>query len=486
MSTAVFYQPDQLGVEEVHQNHHHHQNHNHSTSSTNSTSSSSQNTTVPPLPPLAHLMPLSSSSQTAAQTSTSSSTGPAATASASGSGPAPTSSDFMYPVVSSANSYPGYQASPEVAPQSSSYHSSINNTPATPLNNNYTASAAMLAPHNSIPGPSAPMMAQHPLVGGPGPSSHPVPFAGPQVQEKCTCKSNPNRIPRPRNAFILFRQKYHQSVLDESTEAKTNPEVSRELGRRWRSLSPQEREHWTNLAEEEKKNHAKKYPNYRYTPRRHGKGKHCPSCQQKHMRQAQMNQQQQQQQQQQKQNMMRSSSSDQDGLLGQQNLQKSPLNQSSNFAPQMQPFSLQQQYSSGQQSLSGQPLQQPLQQSQQPQQQGNPYMSSQMGQFVFQSPFNQVGPQFGFPEQQQQQPQQQQQQQQAQGSPQQQVVSGQGQGQHPNEKMGFVDMNQPHFMGYEQGGSHQQRFNSLPTAAMGGSSYNGHEVYMQPQAPHQR
>lgn len=102
-----------------------------------------------------------------------------------------------------------------------------------------------------------------------------------KMQLKCTCKLNQNRIPRPRNAFILFRQKYHQLVLDELSEAKTNPEVLRELGRRWRALSVEERAHWTNLAEEEKKNHAKRYPNYRYTPRRNGKSKHCQACQTK-------------------------------------------------------------------------------------------------------------------------------------------------------------------------------------------------------------
>ncbi|KAL6454631.1 RFG1 Repressor of filamentous growth 1 [Candida maltosa Xu316] len=98
---------------------------------------------------------------------------------------------------------------------------------------------------------------------------------------KCICKSKVNKIPRPRNAFILFRQKYHQTVLDEGTIIRTNPEVSRELGRRWRNLSPQEKDHWNNLAEEEKKNHAKKYPGYRYTPRRNGKNKNCPVCKDK-------------------------------------------------------------------------------------------------------------------------------------------------------------------------------------------------------------
>ncbi|QEL57982.1 hypothetical protein CJJ09_000012 [Candidozyma auris] len=175
-------------------------------------------------------------------------------------------SDFMYPVVSAANSYAGYQTSPEAPTSQSgtSYHSSINNTRRRP--------------------PAA---------------------AGGCAPRKVHVQAEPEPNPRPRNAFILFRQKYHQSVLDESTEAKTNPEVSRELGRRWRALSPQEREHWSNLAEEEKKNHAKKYPNYRYTPRRHGKGKSCPSCQQKQLRQQQQQQHQQQQHQQQHQQNQR-------------------------------------------------------------------------------------------------------------------------------------------------------------------------------------
>ncbi|CUM64609.1 uncharacterized protein PRCAT00002217001 [Priceomyces carsonii] len=108
------------------------------------------------------------------------------------------------------------------------------------------------------------------------------------IEEKCTCKSSPNKIPRPRNAFILFRQKYHQAVLDEGGVIRTNPEVSRELGRRWRALPPDEKDHWNNLAEEEKKNHARKYPGYRYAPRRNGKNKGCPACRQKALRQQQL------------------------------------------------------------------------------------------------------------------------------------------------------------------------------------------------------
>lgn len=108
--------------------------------------------------------------------------------------------------------------------------------------------------------------------------------------DKCTCKSNANRIPRPRNAFILFRQKNHQLVLEEGSVIRTNPDVSRELGKRWRSLSREEKEHWNKLAEEEKIAHAKKYPGYKYTPRRNGKNKGCPACRQKALRQHQAQQ----------------------------------------------------------------------------------------------------------------------------------------------------------------------------------------------------
>ncbi|KAG7663291.1 RFG1 [[Candida] subhashii] len=132
---------------------------------------------------------------------------------------------------------------------------------------------------------------QQPVIGGVADGNTTVSVR----QDKCICKSNANRIPRPRNAFILFRQKYHQTVLDEGSVIRTNPEVSRELGRRWRALSPEEKEHWNNLAEEEKKNHAKKYPGYRYTPRRNGKNKNCLVCREKALKQQQQQQQQVQQ-----------------------------------------------------------------------------------------------------------------------------------------------------------------------------------------------
>lgn len=185
-------------------------------------------------------------------------------------------SDMGYGLVSN-NMYPSYDHSVnDLMPQSNLtglYHLSVNTTPASTFpTSNYTTSSMVGGQSLPISMPAS------------GPAQSPTLVQPGAPLDKCTCKSNPNRIPRPRNAFILFRQKYHQSVLDESAEAKTNPEVSRELGRRWRTLSAVERDHWNNLAEEEKRNHAKKYPNYRYTPRRNGKNKNCPVCHLKNKR----------------------------------------------------------------------------------------------------------------------------------------------------------------------------------------------------------
>ncbi|ONH72656.1 Repressor of filamentous growth 1 [Pichia kudriavzevii] len=86
-----------------------------------------------------------------------------------------------------------------------------------------------------------------------------------------------HQIPRPRNAFILFRQKHHQALIEEGNQLKSNPEVSKELGEKWRALSDEEKQYWNNLAEEEKRLHAEKYPGYKYTPKRKSKKK-CDFC----------------------------------------------------------------------------------------------------------------------------------------------------------------------------------------------------------------
>lgn len=99
--------------------------------------------------------------------------------------------------------------------------------------------------------------------------------------EKCLCKRSRSKIPRPRNAFILFRQRYHREVLLELHEMKSNPEVSKELGRRWRALPASEKEHWNTMAKQEKEDHARRYPNYKYAPRKNRSLRNCQVCRNK-------------------------------------------------------------------------------------------------------------------------------------------------------------------------------------------------------------
>lgn len=82
------------------------------------------------------------------------------------------------------------------------------------------------------------------------------------------------KIPRPRNAFILFRQHHHRLLIEEWTtqgvDIPHNSKISKILGVRWKSLSDEERAHWEEQARKEKYEHEKKYPDYRYKPmRRH-------------------------------------------------------------------------------------------------------------------------------------------------------------------------------------------------------------------------
>ncbi|GMM56251.1 hypothetical protein DAKH74_028670 [Maudiozyma humilis] len=99
-----------------------------------------------------------------------------------------------------------------------------------------------------------------------------------KIPKKCVCKKSPGsaeHIPRPRNAFILFRQHLHYSIFPKDRymlvtqgSFKTNSEVSREIGKRWRELPADEKKYWQDLALKEKEMHKQKYPDYKYAPRK--------------------------------------------------------------------------------------------------------------------------------------------------------------------------------------------------------------------------
>ncbi|PVI07253.1 hypothetical protein DM02DRAFT_513335 [Periconia macrospinosa] len=85
----------------------------------------------------------------------------------------------------------------------------------------------------------------------------------------CLCQPEP-KIPRPRNAFILYRQ-HHQHEIVARHPGLANPEISKIIGERWKAESDESKRVWQDLAQLEKERHQEQYPDYRYQPRRVGK-----------------------------------------------------------------------------------------------------------------------------------------------------------------------------------------------------------------------
>lgn len=85
----------------------------------------------------------------------------------------------------------------------------------------------------------------------------------------CLCQPDP-KIPRPRNAFILYRQ-HHQAAIVAQNPGLANPDISKIIGEQWKAQPESVRNEWKALAEEEKIRHQQQYPEYRYQPRRGGR-----------------------------------------------------------------------------------------------------------------------------------------------------------------------------------------------------------------------
>ncbi|KAI9795489.1 MAG: hypothetical protein M1833_007019 [Piccolia ochrophora] len=79
--------------------------------------------------------------------------------------------------------------------------------------------------------------------------------------------SKKNRIPRPPNAFILYR-KHHHPLLKENDPSMHNNEISVILGRQWKNETPETKAHFKSLAEQVKQEHTKAHPEYQYQPRK--------------------------------------------------------------------------------------------------------------------------------------------------------------------------------------------------------------------------
>ncbi|KAF5356157.1 hypothetical protein D9756_003981 [Leucocoprinus leucothites] len=74
------------------------------------------------------------------------------------------------------------------------------------------------------------------------------------------------RIPRPRNAFMLFRSAFHREKRLAKTIEKDHRHISRIIGLCWAELPEAEKDVWRQKAELEKQQHALAYPEYRFKP----------------------------------------------------------------------------------------------------------------------------------------------------------------------------------------------------------------------------
>lgn len=82
-----------------------------------------------------------------------------------------------------------------------------------------------------------------------------------------TKKHPVNHVKRPMNAFMVWSQLERRKIVAVNPD-KHNAEISKELGRRWKSLTETERQPFIDDAERLRQLHLKEYPDYKYKPRK--------------------------------------------------------------------------------------------------------------------------------------------------------------------------------------------------------------------------
>ncbi|KXN82357.1 Transcription factor SOX-8 [Leucoagaricus sp. SymC.cos] len=80
-------------------------------------------------------------------------------------------------------------------------------------------------------------------------------------------------IPRPPNAFILFRSAFIKSNHVPGKVEGNHSTLSKIIGRCWKALSPQERRPWEEKARMAQAQHRTLYPDWRWTPEANALGK---------------------------------------------------------------------------------------------------------------------------------------------------------------------------------------------------------------------
>ncbi|KAI9320317.1 hypothetical protein DFJ73DRAFT_323790, partial [Zopfochytrium polystomum] len=79
-----------------------------------------------------------------------------------------------------------------------------------------------------------------------------------------------SHTPRPSNSFIIYRREKHAEIMTQFHGAKSlnNNVISKIVAQLWRDECPEVRAYYAARADDEKRAHMIKYPDYKYRPRR--------------------------------------------------------------------------------------------------------------------------------------------------------------------------------------------------------------------------
>lgn len=97
-------------------------------------------------------------------------------------------------------------------------------------------------------------------------STAPYSTAMPPVRTSHGKKRDASYIPRPPNAFILFRSSFIRSQRVPGNVEGNHSTLSKIIGKCWKALSREERERWEREAVIAQAEHRKKYPDWRFRP----------------------------------------------------------------------------------------------------------------------------------------------------------------------------------------------------------------------------